>query len=873
MKKKFLMTMLTISMAMVSLAVGCSKSTSDNTPTVEETTANNKIVIDLPTPKETVPFKDDSVLIEVFEDGSVYVEEYECNDDGTVKYDSDGKKIISSTKDYTSEEWEEVKKIYEQGKKVNAPMNTRDEELEATVSLPDRPMLQASRIAATKIKVYNGVTYTYIKWNKVRNVTGYAIYRKPVNGKWTIIGMINNNKTFYFKDTQVANKNGITYQYNVRPYIKSGRKYTLGPLSNSPKITRDNGVKTTAANVTSGISVKWTTKIGATGYVVYRRTTNDKKPTWTRIAVTNNKTTTFIDKLTNVKANKVYQYVVRPYTKTKKGNVYGYYSKNHMSAVINRPITPKITVGIATNGIKVTCNGQEGYNYLLNKAVKYTKTNKIVVFRKDYSKSKTPSWEAIHTIVPNYKDLFYTYTDTSAKPGVKYEYVLKAYSAYKSAGALSKAKTMYRYIAPTLAEPTSVSNGYKLTWSGGNSVTGYYVYKKELGTDNNWVRFATVSGNVKTVTYKTANKKKKVDFAIIGYKTVNKINYNTAISNQVSNTYPPVITSEMTFEEELTTLMAYYNDLNNTSFYYKKVDGLYYIVDKANKIAYLDRSIYSGNVGEPEITYENGYTECKKDKKIKRVFSTKNDPLAEGLPKEITIPGVIDGCSVIMGNYHHESDYSIIFLNNGTKLITNDDGFTYHIGKKIYDFMGREIIFSGSVGEDKTIVSSPGGPTSVIGLYKRDVLKKYYQFENPLKTENLWNTVNTVIFNKDHKHADDNYNRVLSSNGYSLGLDHTKSKIAIYIMSPSMFADIVKNDCYFCYDLEMAELHFNVSYNEYVKILDGRGRGHYMDTERKGHDPTFFPKGYASSHNVYFTDKYLDVDYGFVIRDIKYALS
>ena len=114
---------------------------------------------------------------------------------------------------------------------------------------------------------------------------------------------------------------------------------------------------------------------------------------------------------------------------------------------------------------------------------------------------------------------------------------------------------------------------------------------------------------------------------------------------------------------------------------------------------------------------------------------------------------------------------------------------------------------------------------------------------------------------------------MFSSNGYSLGLDHTKSKLAIYIMSPSMFADIVKNDCYFCYDLEMAELHFNVSYNEYVKILDGRGRGHYMDTERKGHDPTFFPKGYASSHNVYFTDKYLDVDYGFVIRDIKYALS
>ena len=112
---------------------------------------------------------------------------------------------------------------------------------------------------------------------------------------------------------------------------------------------------------------------------------------------------------------------------------------------------------------------------------------------------------------------------------------------------------------------------------------------------------------------------------------------------------------------------------------------------------------------------------------------------------------------------------------------------------------------------------------------------------------------------------------MFSSDGYSLGLDHTKSKIAIHIMSPSMFADIVKNDCYFCYDLEMAELHFNVSYNEYVKLLDGRG--HYMDIERMEHDPTFNSKGYASSHNVYFTDKYLDVNYGFVIRDIKYALS
>ena len=62
-------------------------------------------------------------------------------------------------------------------------------------------------------KTSNGIN---VKWSKVTGATGYVVYRKTANGRWSRIANIKSGSTTSYTDTKASK--GVTYTYTVRAY-------------------------------------------------------------------------------------------------------------------------------------------------------------------------------------------------------------------------------------------------------------------------------------------------------------------------------------------------------------------------------------------------------------------------------------------------------------------------------------------------------------------------------------------------------------------------------------------------------------------------------------------------------------------------------
>lgn len=104
------------------------------------------------------------------------------------------------------------------------------------------------------------------KWGTVKGADKYYIYRKTSKGSYSRIGSTTN--TYY---TDKTAKSGTKYYYIVKAINEAGgsvsssalsRYYLADPTLNTPSTT------------TKGVGLRWSKVTGASGYMVYRRTTN-----------------------------------------------------------------------------------------------------------------------------------------------------------------------------------------------------------------------------------------------------------------------------------------------------------------------------------------------------------------------------------------------------------------------------------------------------------------------------------------------------------------------------------------------------------------------------------------------------------------------
>ena len=160
-------------------------------------------------------------------------------------------------------------------------------------------------VTAPKVTgVSNAANGLYVKWNAVPGAKEYRVYRKGLNyNSWLYLGTTKNT---WFIDSPIKNSNGYYYKYTVIAV----NDYCSGFYEDCAFTKRlSNPVLKSAVSSKTGITVKWNSVYGSTGYYVYRKTANFG---WTLVGSTKGaNSATYIDK--TAKKGVTYTYTVRAY--------------------------------------------------------------------------------------------------------------------------------------------------------------------------------------------------------------------------------------------------------------------------------------------------------------------------------------------------------------------------------------------------------------------------------------------------------------------------------------------------------------------------------------------------------------------------------
>ena len=306
----------------------------------------------------------------------------------------------------------------------------------------------------------SGITVT---WNAADGAAQYRVYRKDAaNPKWK--GLANVTDTSWTDKTAAA---GVTYTYTVRGIGSDGKTLSPGFDATGVSATVPGAVPAVPADVTLGnatvsgsaIVVTWNAADGAAQYRVYRK--DAANPKWKGIA--NVTGTSWTDK--TAKAGVKYTYTVRGINAN--GTLSPGFDKTGVSATIPgaAPVPANVTLSGATvgsSGITVAWKAAAG-------AEKYR------VYRKD---AANPKWKGIANVTGT------SWTDKTAKAGVKYTYTVRGINAN---GALSSGfdKTG---VSATIPKPAKVAmvgaeqvttgtKGIQVTWKPAANAKTYNVYR------------------------------------------------------------------------------------------------------------------------------------------------------------------------------------------------------------------------------------------------------------------------------------------------------------------------------------------------------------------------------------------------------------
>ena len=306
-------------------------------------------------------------------------------------------------------------------------------------------------------KTANSYNSTYIKWNKVSGTSGYRVYRATSeNGKYT--RCITTSSTSY---TDKNLKPGTTYYYLVRAYRWVNDKMVFGDYCDSfsitPKLEIAKTVITTkAANSYNSTYIKWNKVSGASGYRVYRATSENGK--YTRCITTS--ATSYTDK--NLNPGTTYYYLVRAYRWVNGKMVFGDYCDSFT-------ITPKLEVPnieVKQSGIGVKVNISKANN-----------PTGYIIYRSgengDYTKIATTS-------NLSYKDCGIIFTSS-------YYYKVRAYKTVGKTTYYSeytKPQLINTYVPrPTIRVERTDTREINISWDKLAGSTGYEIYVSEDGNN------------------------------------------------------------------------------------------------------------------------------------------------------------------------------------------------------------------------------------------------------------------------------------------------------------------------------------------------------------------------------------------------------
>lgn len=290
--------------------------------------------------------------------------------------------------------------------------------------------------SVTTTPYYNKIK---ISWSKVTGASGYDVLRSTTKNKgYKTIKTITSGSTTSYTDTGVTfNK---TYYYVIHAYRMVNGKKVYADFS-AQKAQKVQPATPTISSVSkssaTALKVTWGKIGGASGYVLYRSTS--EKGTYSKVAtITSGKTVTYTDKKRS--CGKTYYYKVRAYRTVKGKKYYGSYSA--------------VKSGYTTPG-KVSWNAVSTSYNSTSITLKWKKVSEATGYSIYRSTSKNGTYEKVKVIT---KNSTLSWKDTGLEKDTTYYYKIRAYKnmgKYPVYGAYSsiftKSKAGWRYV-----------NGYKL---------------------------------------------------------------------------------------------------------------------------------------------------------------------------------------------------------------------------------------------------------------------------------------------------------------------------------------------------------------------------------------------------------------------------
>ena len=270
--------------------------------------------------------------------------------------------------------------------------------------------------ATCKVTVLSGVPATFtakqtaynriqVNWSSVTDSTGYVLYRKIGSGGFVRLGEITGTSYTDAEDTAdgVYFTPGVTIQYKVRSYRKTGSGTSLRPFSQIISVKADLPTPTVTVRAYNGMynTVSWSKVPGASGYYVYRKVGS----TWSKWKTYSGHGTLSV-KDKSVKALKAYRYRVVPYRTIQKKKHFG--TGTYSDTLYASPAKQAVkSLKSTSSGIKITWKAQKsctGYQI--------------------YRKVGSGKYQLVTTLTGGSRS---SYTDTTAKTKGTYYYYVRPF--------------------------------------------------------------------------------------------------------------------------------------------------------------------------------------------------------------------------------------------------------------------------------------------------------------------------------------------------------------------------------------------------------------------------------------------------------------
>ena len=338
-------------------------------------------------------------------------------------------------------------------------------------------------------------------WKSVSGANGYKVYRsESKNGKYVQIAKVSGKVTEY---TDGSRKSGKTYYYKVQALNKVNGYSGCGKYSS---VASAQTMKKTAISYVQSVNSKklkleWSKVSGATGYQIYRSTS--EKGTYTRLAEVNAKTTTYTDK--TVKAAKKYYYKVRAIRKKSGKTGYGSFSAILGGKTVK---TTKINKIYAVSKASVT--------------IEWTKVSGASGYQIYRATAKNGSYSRIKTISSANTT---TYTDVPPKTNKTYYYKVRCYNknngkqGYSEGSAPVSGKSI---ASANLSLQLTSAGAIRLSWKTVGGAVSYRIYKK-AANGGGWSKLADVAETKTSYTDKDVRSGIAYSYQIRAYNRVNGI--------------------------------------------------------------------------------------------------------------------------------------------------------------------------------------------------------------------------------------------------------------------------------------------------------------------------------------------------------------